>query len=169
MYPNLDFDREELMRVMRQGYDDLIAFITQPAFRAVHGEMMSLPPNERPAYVMSVIMRPEELARRGVVTPEGILVQTSAFGDRRPTLFAVKKFLPAKYHKAWENVNWTFSNEYADEDVSRAPDITWRPPLPVAIQNDAITRNIDVESIPFEAGINSGMFARPQRAEESGT
>jgi hypothetical protein len=64
-----------------------------------------------------------------------------------PTLFAVKKFLPERYHGAWENVNWSFSNEYADEDVSRDSDVTWRPPLPVSLQNAAISQGIDMESI----------------------
>lgn len=161
MYPGLDFDRDELSRVMREYYDDLIAFITTPAFRALHAELMSLPPQARPKFVMDVIMSPDELAARGVSVPEGILIQTSAFGDRRPTLFAVKKFLPEKYHKAWENVNWTFSNEYADEEVSREPESSWRPPLPVSLQNEAIASGIDIETIPLEAGINSGIFERP--------
>lgn len=161
MYVNLEFDREELSRVMRKTYDELIEFITQPAFRAVHSEMMALRPTDRPAFVANVIMQPKVLAERGVIVPDGILIQTSAFGDRRPTLFAVKKFLPEKYHAAWENVNWTFSNEYADEAISRDPDVTWRPPLPVALQNEAISRDLDIEAIPVEVGINFGMFERP--------
>jgi hypothetical protein len=35
MYPGLDFDREELATVMRQTYDELIAFVTTPAFVAL--------------------------------------------------------------------------------------------------------------------------------------
>jgi hypothetical protein len=165
MYSNLDFDREELSKVMREHYDELIAFITQPAFRALHAEMMALPPAERPAFVMDQIVEPEALAARGIVVPEGILIQTSAFGDRRPTLFAVKKFLPEKYHVAWENVNWTFNNEYIDADVTRDPALAWRPPLPVTLQNDAIARELDIETIPLEAGINSGMFERAVETE----
>ena len=38
-----------------------------------------------------------ERAARGFTVPEGILIQASAFGDRRPTLFAVKKFLLKKF------------------------------------------------------------------------
>lgn len=158
-YPGLDFGRDELSAVMRKTYDELIGFITTPAFRALHKELISLPPKDRPAFVAAVIMQPDERAKRGLVVPEGILIQTSAFGDRRPTLFAVKKFLPAKYHGAWENLNWTFGNVYEDEEVSRAPEHAWRPPLPVALQNALIAADADLESVPAERGVNFGMFA----------
>src|SRR5436190_20293634 len=104
VYPGLNFDREELSAVMRSTYDEIIDFITTPAFRAVYDELCGLPETERIGFVNHVVLQPEELAKRGVNVPEGILIQASAFGDRRPTLFAVKKFLPPKYHGAWENV-----------------------------------------------------------------
>ena len=91
---------------------------------------------------------------RGLDVPDGVLIQTSAFGDRRPTLFAVKKFLPKKFHGAWENVNWTFSNEYVDEKVTRDPDASWRPPLPIDLQNQIISSNGDLSAVPDEYGIN---------------
>jgi hypothetical protein len=159
-YPGLDFGRDELSAVMRKTYDEIIGFITTPAFKNFHAELTSLPPKDRPAFVASVILQPEERANRGIVVPDGILIQTSAFGDRRPTLFAVKKFLPLKYHGAWENVNWTFGNEYEGKKVSRAPKHTWRPPLPVALQNAVIAANADLESVPPDRGVNFGMFAR---------
>jgi hypothetical protein len=148
MYSGLDFTREELSAVMREAYDELIDFVTTPAFKAIHEELMSLPRQDRPTFVASVFLRPEELAKRGVRVPDGILIQTSAFGDRRPTLFAVKKFLPSRYHGAWENVNITFDNEYDDEEVSRDPEAAWRRPLPVALQNAAIAGDVDLESLP---------------------
>lgn len=160
MYEGLDFDQEELSKVMRENYDELIEFIIQPNFQKLHGELMALPPQERPKFVVDIIINHEALAQRGITVPEGILIQTSAFGDRRPTLFAVKKFLPKKYHGAWENVNWTFSNIYEDDDVSRDPEISWRPPLPVNLQNYALANNIDIETFPTEAGINSGIFKK---------
>src|SRR5262245_38113954 len=97
IYPGLAFGKSELAAAMRQTYDELIAFVTQPAFQAVYKELRALPVTERPAFVNKVLLRPEELERRGVRVPPKILIQTSAFGDRRPTLFAVKKFLPAKF------------------------------------------------------------------------
>ena len=118
-YHALDFDREELSLAMRKAYDDIIEFITTPEFQAIHRELMSLQIKYRPAYVAKIILDRDELLARGLVVPEGILIQASAFGDRRPTLFAVKKFLPKKFHKAWENVNWTFSNEFDIDEIRK--------------------------------------------------
>jgi hypothetical protein len=164
MYPGLDFDKEELTAVMRQNYDEIIEFILTPEFVSVYNELMSLPPPKRPAFVVSVLLEREELAKRGIVVPDGILIQTSAFGDRRPTLFVVKKFLPKKYHTAWENVNWTFNNWYKDEDVSRATEDAWRPPLPVALQNELISKELDLETVPAEFGVNFGAFEPAAKA-----
>jgi hypothetical protein len=160
-YPGLDFSREELADVMRRTYGEIAAFIATPAFRAVYDELLSLPAAERTAFVSDVLLRPEALAERGVVVPEGILIQASAFGDRRPTLFAVKKFLPTKYHDAWENVNWTFDNKFEDHEVTRDPDEAWRPPLPVALQNALMERGVDLEEAPVELGVNHDVFCPP--------
>jgi hypothetical protein len=146
-YPGLDFDRDELSAIMRQYYDRLIAFVTTPQFKAIHQELYSLPSEDRPRFVQTVILQPTELAKRGIIVPKGILIQTSAFGDRRPTLFAVKIFLPEKFHKAWENVNITFDNEYEDNQVSKDPQMAWRPPLPVELQNSLISKGADLESV----------------------
>jgi hypothetical protein len=150
MYAGLDFGREELAAVMRSTYDELIEFISTPEFKAVHTELMALPEKDRPEFVQKVLLDPEELRRRGVEIPSGILIQMSAFGDRRPTLFAVKKFLPEKYHGAWENVNLTFSNTYDEDAISRDPQMAWRAPLPVALQNELIAQQVDLESVPSE-------------------
>ncbi|WP_175948741.1 hypothetical protein [Burkholderia pyrrocinia] len=146
-YANLDFGREELAAAMREHYDKLIAFVSTPEFKSVHAELRRLPPTKRPEFVNAVLMQPQELARRGIVVPEGILIQLSAFGDRRPTLFAVKIFLPEKFHKAWENVNITFDNEFPDESVSRAPEKAWRCPLPVELQSAALSNGDDLDLI----------------------
>ena len=147
-YEGLDFDREELSRAMSAYYDDIIAFITTDAFQTIFAEMMALPPHQRPAFVQDVWLDEDERSRRGLVVPDGILVQTSAFGDRRPTLFVVKKFLPEKYHVAWENVNWTFNNDFNEEDVPNDPESSWRLPLSVAAQNGLLANNVDLQSVP---------------------
>lgn len=158
-YEGLDFGRAELARAMRKTYDDIIAFVTTPEFRNFYEEMMSLNPAQRPGFISRVLFRPEELSKRGIVVPEGILIQTSAFGDRRPTLFAVKKMMPTKYQSVWENMNLTFNNEFKDEDVSRSIENAWRPPLPVAVQNQLLARGEDLESLPADRGIKFGMYA----------
>jgi hypothetical protein len=146
-YDGLDFDREELSSVMRKNYDEIISFITQPSFQSVFAEMMSLNPTKRPIFVDQVLLDSQELKKRGVIVPDGILIQMSAFGDRRPTLFVVKKFLPEKYRKAWENVNYTFNNEFKEEDVPSDPESSWRLPLLVSVQNALISNNIDLQDI----------------------
>lgn len=145
-YDQLDFSQEELSAAMRRNYDRIISFITTPEFKALHDEMRSLPPAKRPSFVERIILNSAELRRRGVVVPEDILIQTSAFGDRRPTLFVVKIFLPSKFHCAWENTNITFDNEYDDNDVPRSPEMAWRAPLRVDVQASLISKGIDLNS-----------------------
>ena len=146
-YPNLDFSRDDLAAAMREHYDKLIAFVSTLEFKKAHDELRQLPLHQRPAFVDSVFMQPQELIRRGISVPDGILIQRSAFGDRRPTLFAVKMFLPKRFHKAWENVNITFDNDFLDETVSRAPEKAWRSPLPVELQSAALSMGENLEAV----------------------
>ena len=147
-YDGLEFDRQELRSVMTSYYEDIVNFITSPAFQDIFADMMSLPPSHRPRFVHDVWLDPEVLKSRGLEVPEGMLIQTSAFGDRRPTLFAVKKLLPEKYHVAWENVNWTFNNDFKEESVPSDADNSWRFPLPVATQNTFLEQGIDLQEAP---------------------
>ena len=147
-YSNLSFTPGELASAMRDTYDELITFVSQPAFRVIYEELSALAPAERPKFINDVIVNRAELERRGVRIPAGVLVQTSAFGDRRPNLFAVKKFLPERFHAAWENVNLTFDNEHDDKDVSHDPEMAWRKPLPVAIQSHLIATNAALDDFP---------------------
>jgi hypothetical protein len=152
MYQHLSYGQDDLVRVMRAAYDDLIDFVTTPEFRAIMKEFGECDSRERPAFVMAVLLNKEELARRGVHPPTDILIQRSAFGDRRPTLFCVKKYLPQKYSDVWQNVNLTIDNRFADESVSRAPEIAWRQPLPVDMQAEAIAHGVDLERMRYPVG-----------------
>ncbi len=163
-YPGLDFGPEELGAIMRKTYDELIAFSATPAFRNLHLELMGKPKEERMAFVLEVILSDEERRKRGVETPEGIMFQTSAFGDRRPTLYVIKKFLPKRFHATWENVNITFDNPYDDSEVSRDPAMAWRPPLPVALQSIALSRNIPLDRLPEGYGVGSAVCEMPQKS-----
>lgn len=158
-YEGLDFARTELMSVMRETYDEIIAFVTTPEFRRFYEEMMALRSTQRPEFIRRVLFQPDELDRRGIKVPAGILIQTSAFGDRRPTLFAVKKMMPEKYQCVWENMNITFNNEYNDEDISRSIENAWRAPLPITLQNYLLAHGLGLESVPAEAGVKIGMYA----------
>ena len=149
-YPGLSFDQKELRTAMLSSYEDICNFITDPVFSDIFSEMMSLSPSERPKFVSNVWLDSTELERRGLNIPIGILVQTSAFGDRRPTLFVVKKLLPEKYHAAWENVNWTFNNDFEENSVPADPENSWRMPLKVSVQNALLSESIDLQSVDNE-------------------
>jgi hypothetical protein len=151
-YQHLRYGQQELAHVMRKTYDDLIAFVTTREFKSIMDELSEVGSQERPAFVLSVLLDKEELSRRGVHVPEGILIQRSAFGDRRPTLFCVKKYLPKEYSDVWQNVNLTFDERFSDDSVSRAPEIAWRPPLPVHFQAQAMANGESLENvqIPLE-------------------
>ena len=144
-YSHLAYSQSDLQQVMREHYAKIIDFVTSPSFKALMLEMSAMSHTERPGFVAVVLLDDAELARRGVVVPEGILIQRSAFGDRRPTLFAVKHFLPEGFNDVWQNVNITFDNEYLDEAVPRSRDVCWRPPLEPAHQALAMAQNMPLE------------------------
>jgi hypothetical protein len=159
IYADLPFEPAELKQAMRAAYDDIIAFVTAAPFATFYAELMSLDKTQRPKFIASVLFRPEVLRARGLEPPPGILIQNSAFGDRRPTLFAVKKMMPERFQSVWENMNLTFNNEYVDDDVSRSDTDAWRPPLPVALQNELLSAGKSLESEPTNSGIQFGIYA----------
>lgn len=147
VYSKLSYDRDELAQAMRETYDEIIDFITTSEFKSIMKELSTLSSQERPSFVARVLMDSKELAGRGVQPPEGVLIQRSAFGDRRPTLFVIKKFLPEKYTDIWQNVNITFDDAFADGSVSRAPEFAWRQPLPVDLQANIMARGEDLQQV----------------------
>lgn len=144
-FDGLTYTQGDLQRVMREHYDKIIDFVTSKAFLAAMEEMSAMSHLERPSFVVDVLLSQEELSRRGIAVPDGILIQRSAFGDRRPTLFAVKHFLPAQYSDVWQNVNITFDNEYLDQQVSREKNVCWRPPLSPALQAEKMAGGVALE------------------------
>lgn len=119
---------------MRKTYDELIDFVLQPSFKSLVEELYALAPHERPNFVKTHILDRKALRDKGVNIPDGILIQRSSFGDRRPTLFVVKKYLPEGFNFAWENLNLTFDQDYADNEISREGEKAWRKPLPFEVQ-----------------------------------
>lgn len=146
-YAGLEYDREELMAAMRKTYDEIINFVATDAFHEVMTEMGALRPEDRPKFVFDVLLSDDALAERGVTRPEGLMIQRSAFGDRRPTLFVCKKWLPEKYKNVWQNVNITFDNAFVDDSVSREQETNWRHPLPIEEQEVAIAKGRELETI----------------------
>ena len=130
MKPNIPPD---LYNVMREYYDKLIDFVCDTPFKEVVDEMYALPPKARPEFVKSVILNQDALEQRGIIKPEDIVIQRSAFGDERPTLFVLKAYLPRDHQVAWQNVNITFDQEH-EGAIILDEEKAWRPPLPVPVQ-----------------------------------
>ena len=146
-YPNLAYSQAELQAVMRTYYNKIIDFITSEPFKALMEEMSVITHLERPRFVRDILLSEQELMVRGVIVPDGILIQRSAFGDRRPTLFAVKHFLPEQYTNVWQNVNITFDNDYLDITIPRDRETCWRPPLRPDVQAQAMVEGANLEGV----------------------
>jgi hypothetical protein len=69
--------------------------------------------NERDDFVLAVLLDLEQQEIRGFRPPGDIVIQRSAFGDRRPTLFCLSKPLPPGMPMGWYKVTITFDNEPA--------------------------------------------------------
>lgn len=98
-----------LRDAMAAALGEIEQFVNTAEFQEVLRRLYGLPPQERPAFVSSVLVSKEGLRNSGVEVPEGMVVQRSFFGDQRPTLFCVTKKLPAG--NSWEKVTFTFENE----------------------------------------------------------
>lgn len=136
----------EIRAALSTAYDELIDFAATDAFQTLLAEMYSLPPNERPYFVNAVVLNGQAMRDRGIVPPPGILVQRSSFGDRRPTLFCIKKFIPEEVQSHWQNANITFDNLVDDEEIPR-DQRAWRPPLPFDLQQALTAGLIDQASL----------------------
>jgi hypothetical protein len=136
---------ERVRSEMLAGYERLITFTESPPFQALLSELYSRPPTERPAFVVNVILDSQAREARGVFVPDDILVLRSAFGDRRPTLFCLKKYLSADLHRYWQNVNITFDNPDSAGIASNEAH-AWRKPLSAGIQAAVVANNIAAEN-----------------------
>ncbi|MDA9795083.1 hypothetical protein N9C22_02340 [Paracoccaceae bacterium] len=132
---------------MRNACNSLIDFITTDAFKTLMEDLGALHPRHRPKFVFDVLLSDDALAARSIKRPKNILIQRSAFGDRRPTIFVVKRFFPEEFSNGWQNVNITFDNQFIDSTIKRDPDISWRKPLPISDQAAAMARGDALEHL----------------------
>src|SRR4051794_18442083 len=100
---------------MQSAYRDLIELACSQPFERLLDDLYALAPWERPQFVNQVILSGKALAQRGIHIPSDILVVRSSFGDRRPTLFCIKKYLPPALQSHWQNVNLTFDNIFEEK------------------------------------------------------
>lgn len=100
---------------IRAALAEISDFVQTPPFAALLAELWALPQEQRKVFVRDVLIDSAELRRRDVVVPAGLVVQRSAFRDRRPTLFCVTKHLPPGL--LWEKVTITFDNPEGAPDL----------------------------------------------------
>jgi hypothetical protein len=101
--PRLD-ELPSFGRQLERTFVELESFVRTPAFQSLVMELQKLPPSARASFTRKVVLDPAELEKRGVYLPRGMIIQCSRFGDRRPNLFCVKKFV-----RPGLNLNITFS------------------------------------------------------------
>ena len=154
---DFDFTSEELTQAMQSNYDDLLAFFYSDDFQRVHQYMQDMTAQARAAFVRDVLINPEKLKEEfGIVVPDGIMIQRSAFGDRRPTVYCLKKWLPEKYHVVWENTNLTFDEIFDDQSVSRDASSSWRAPVRPDVQAIFVAAGYPLDDLPDTFRINVG-------------
>ena len=144
--PTTNNHREALHRALKEAYSNLVSFASRMAFQELLNELYGLPPAARPDFVNRVVMNPPEMARRGLSPPPGLLIQRSSFGDRRPTLFCLKQYLPEHVQTHWQNANITFDNVVDDAEIPR-DSRAWRRPLPVEVQQALIAGRVSEATI----------------------
>lgn len=91
-------------RELEHGFEEVLAFIATAPFQSVLTELRALPVRSRHHFVGKIVLNERQLKKRGVCLPSGIIIQKSRFGDRRPNLFCVKKYV-----RPGLNVNITFA------------------------------------------------------------
>lgn len=78
----------------RESLDSIATFVTSEPFLRVMREFAEVPRARRHDFIRRVLINRDAMQQRGVHVPEDLIIQRSAFEDRRPTLFCVVKHLP---------------------------------------------------------------------------
>jgi hypothetical protein len=95
-----------LLDAYKIAYGEIVSFVTTREFQLVLLEMYELEAQSQPQFVINVLLNEEALRERDVFVPPNLIIQRSAFGDKRPTLFCVTRMLPPGM--IWEKATITF-------------------------------------------------------------
>jgi hypothetical protein len=101
--------------VIRESVHKIGQFVCRPEFQALVDELFSLDEKARPNFVLNVILNEEERRSRGIVVPDGMIIQRSTFADNRPTLFCITQRVPLA--RPWDKVTITFDNPLPDKSA----------------------------------------------------
>jgi hypothetical protein len=96
----------DLARWMADSLEVIGHYTSTSAFQHMYAELRTMSPAEQVSFVHDVLLDPNELERRGLTPPDGIVIQRSEFGDQRFTAFCVAKALPEGTR--WHRVTVTF-------------------------------------------------------------
>lgn len=138
-------DIARLHRESKQGYDEIIKFVTSPEFNSIYNELINLSSHDQPEFVVNVLLNDLELQNRGINRPKNLFIMRTAFGDRRPALFCVKKWLSRDLNIFWENVNINFANN-SEKGMSDNTSFL-RSPTPVAIQHEYLSGKLTKKEV----------------------
>ena len=105
-------DPEQVAGAVRKEMSAIIDFVVSQPFQLLLGELRFTPHEDRPQFVLDVILNKEEREARGVYVPKNMLVKRSTFHDGRPTLFCVSAL--TQLAKPWRKLTVTFDNETID-------------------------------------------------------
>lgn len=88
-------NRAEAIRAEVEGsLNEINEVVKSPPFQRLLADMRKLPSEEqRRRFVQDVVINSQALTDRGILVPDGLIVQRSAFADGRPTLFCITKYL----------------------------------------------------------------------------
>jgi hypothetical protein len=106
-----------LSEEVRSTTTEIAEFVYTEEFQALVSELNRKSVSERYDFVRNVVINKDELAKRGISVPEGMIIQRSAFADKRPTLFCVTKYLSDQRYK----VTITFDNPEGGESITPDP------------------------------------------------
>lgn len=99
---------EVVARAVREELGAIIDFVDSLPFQLLLAELRFTPYDERPRFVLDVILDKAEREDRGVFVPDGMLIQRSTFHDGRPTLFCVSTV--TQLAAPWRKLTFTFDN-----------------------------------------------------------
>jgi len=91
-----------------QALEQIFKFVSSPEIQSLLKELEEIPAAFRHDYVSLVLLDENELAKRNVFVPSDLVIQRSAFADKRPSLFCVTKRLPQGI--LWDKVTVTYDN-----------------------------------------------------------
>lgn len=105
---------ETIAKHLKDGLYNIAEFVSEVPFRNLLNELAEVSPEDRPDFILDVVMNNRELAKRDITVPDNMTIQRSTFHDGRPTLFCVSAITALGY--PWRKVTFTFDNEILEDN-----------------------------------------------------